>query len=309
MNLNLNNQIIEQLFIKKKSINNFIYLDKGGTGVVYKYNDNAIKIIPKDKFNNSEYVLSEYFSNLVNQNITINFLKIYKLHEFDNYKVIEMEIADGNLYDWIKQKNSDDKWIQMILQIIITIRIAQQKINFYHKDLKPKNILFKKLNKNINFTYKLNNKEYSIETDTIFFITDFTHSESNITEKKANSEYLNIDTDLYELENLPKRLKVDKLMEKYNLQDILEIGEKSRLNDNFKSYYNDEIKKTEMNLKKYPQNIKDKFIKRSLIYYLLENKLIDIDLNEMSNKISVILSQLTTLDLNDKINQIYNENL
>jgi hypothetical protein len=149
-------------------------------------------------------------------------------------------------------------------------------------------------------------KEYQLKLDTIFFITDFTHSKSNITENNK-SDYINVDSDLFELENLPKRLKVDKLMDKYNLNDIIEIGEKSKLSDNFKTYYDNEIKKTKISLKKYPQYIKDKFIKRSLIYYLLENKLIDYKLEQMSDNICSILSELTMLDLDEKIEQMYNE--
>jgi hypothetical protein len=302
----LTNALIKKLYEQKKSIENFIYLGRGGSGVVYKYDLNAIKIIPKDRFNESEYKLSEYFNQLLDKNETINFLRVYNLFEFENYKVIEMELASGDLYDWIQQKNSDNEWIIMILQIIISLRILQLKINFFHRDLKPKNILFKKIDNKIQFTYKLNNKEYQLEFDTIFYLTDFTHSKSNIIKNtQKNSEYVNMDSDLYELENLPKRLKVDKLMNKYNLNEVIKIGEKSRLNDNFKSYYNNEIRSVNIKLKKYPQNIKDKFIKRSLIYYLVENKLIDIKLDVISDNICITLSELTLLDLDEKIEQIY----
>jgi len=299
----LTDKLIDELYSQKKSTTDFIYLGKGGSGVVYKYNSHAIKIIPIDSFNESEYKLSEYFNGLLDKSDTINFLRVYNLFEFKKYKVIEMELADGDLYEWIEQKNSDNEWLLMILQLIITLRILQLKINFFHRDLKPKNILFKKLDNNITFTYKLNMKEYQLKLDTIFFITDFTHSESNITKK--TSDYINVDSDLYELEALPKRLKVDKIINKYNLNDIIGIGEKSRLSDNFKTYYNDEIKNVNIKLKKYPQNIKDKFIKRSLIYYLVENKLIDYNLDVMSDNICITLSELTMLDLDEKIDQIY----
>lgn len=306
MNL-ITEKIIEQLYIHKKSHtnahNNFIYLGKGGSGVVYKYNGNAIKIIPKNKFNDSEYILSKYFNGLLDNQESLNFLRVYNLLNFEKFKVIEMELADGDLYNWIKQKNSDHAWIEMILQIIITIRILQQKINFFHRDLKPKNILFKKLEKKVQFVYKLNNKDYTINTDTIFYLTDFTHSKSDITEI-TKSEYINVDSDLYELENLPKRLKVDKLIN-YKLDLIIEIGNKSKLSENFKSYFDKEINKINVNLKKYSQHIKEKIIKRTLIYYLIENKLFDIKLDVIPDNICIILSQITNLDLDAKIDQIY----
>ena len=315
--MELTDKLVDKLYKQKKSFNNFIYLGKGGTSIVYKYNNqnnhnnhnnHVLKIIDKDKFNQSEYNLSIYFNSLLDSNESINFLRVYNLYEFENYKVIEMELADGDLYNWIEKKNSDEEWIKMIIQLLITLRILQQKINFFHRDLKPKNILFKRLNTTNEFIYRLNNKDYKIIFNTIFYITDFTHSESDITDikHKNKSKYINIDSDLFELENLPKRLKVDIIMKKYNLDDIIIIGRKSRLNENFTSYYNDEIKKTESKLKSYPKNIKDKFIKRSLIYYLLENKLIDCELDVMSNKIINILSELTMLDLDNKIEQIYN---
>jgi len=300
----LTNKLVDRLYTQKKSLEDFIYLGKGGYGVVYKYNKHAIKIIPIKRFDDSEYKLSEYFNKLLDENISINFLRVYNLFEFDKYKIIEMELADGDLYDWIKQKKSDDEWIKMILQMIINLRILQLKINFFHRDLKPKNILFKKLDKTNKFTYKLNNKDYSIQIDTIFYLTDFTHSKSDITENKS-SEYINSDSDLFELENLPKRLKVDKLLEKYNLNDLIEIGRKSKLNGNFNSYYESQIKDVNMKLIKYPQNIKDKFIKRALIYYLLENNLLSIELDVMSVNISSILSELTILDLDEKIDELY----
>jgi serine/threonine protein kinase len=303
--MDLTDKLIKKLYEQKKSIDNFIYLGKGGTGVVYKYYDNAIKIIPKEQFNESEYKLLEYFNELLDKNETINFLRVYNLYKFNEYNVIEMELAEGDLYDWIEKNNSDNEWIIMILQLIISLRILQQKINFFHRDLKPKNILFKKLNEKINFTYKLNRKEYQLELNYIFYITDFTHSESDITDK-IKSTYINIDSDLYELQNLPKRLKVDKLMIKYNLNEIVEIGNLSKLSEHFNSYYKEQIKNTDDKLKTYPQNIKDKFIKRALIYYLLENKLIDYKLDVMSDNICIILSELTMLDLDEKINQIYN---
>lgn len=300
----LSDKLIDKLYIHKKSIEDFIYLGKGGSGVVYKYKEHVIKIIPKERFNESEYKLSEYFNSLLDKKLTINFLRVYNLFEFINYKIIEMELADGDLYDWIKQKNSDDKWFEMILQILITLRILQLKINFYHRDLKPKNILFKKLDRTQEFIYRLNNKEYKIKLDTIFYLADFTHSISNITENKSE-DYVNVDSDLFELKNLPKRLKVDSIINKYNFNEIIEIGKKSRLSENFNSYYESQIKDVNMKLKKYPQNIKDKFIKRSLIYYLLENNLLSIELDVMSDNICIILSELTLLDLDEKIDEIY----
>ena len=54
---------------------------------------------------------------------------------------------------------------------------------------------------------------------------------------------------------------------------------------------------TIIKLKKYPQYIKDKFIKRSLIYYLLENKLIDYELDVMSDNICITGTTQTSITI------------
>jgi len=303
--MNLNDKILEKLFIEKNNRDNFIFLGKGGSGVVYKYDNIAIKIIPKEKFDENEYKINLYMSNLVKENITSNFLLIYNLHQFERYVALEIELADGDLYKWITNNNSDKDWLKMILQIMISLRIVQKKINFYHRDLKPKNILFKKSNIESEIKYIIDNNVYIINTDTIFFITDFTHSISNITNTKINDDYINDDTDLHELQNLPKRLKVDKIIKKYTLDKIIDIGKTSSIGENFKSYLNDEIKKTDLRLKKYPLHIKDNFLKRSLIYYLLEYFILDEKIDVMSDFIQSILESILNLDLDDKIKEIY----
>ena len=94
-------------------------------------------------------------------------------------------------------------------------------------------------------------------------------------------------------------------MLKYNLNEIIEIGSKSKLSENFLSYLKSEKDKTNKNLRKYNNTIRDKFIKRSLIYYLIENKILDIELNILTENTSQILSEITNLDLDVKIDELY----
>jgi hypothetical protein len=89
------------------------------------------------------------------------------------------------------------------------------------------------------------------------------------------------------------------------MNEIIKIGEESNLSDNFKSY----VEKEKWNLiylKSYPEFIKQKHLKRALIYYLIENKLIDIELDVINDDVCEILSELTNLDLDAKIDEIYN---
>ena len=88
---------VDELYNQKESQDEFIYLGKGGTGVVYRYGYHAIKIIPTEKFNQSEYELSRYFNKLLDENITINFLRTYNLYEFDNEIVSIQDCKTKNI--------------------------------------------------------------------------------------------------------------------------------------------------------------------------------------------------------------------
>jgi serine/threonine protein kinase len=120
--------------------------------------------------------------------------------------------------DWVMKpvykKHDDKEYINMILQILINLRLLQLKINLHHRDMKPKNILYKTLDTNVKFTYELNDKKYNINTNIIFYITDFGHSISDISDT-INKKYITQDSDLYELSMLPQRIKVDKIIKEY----------------------------------------------------------------------------------------------
>jgi hypothetical protein len=296
------------------------YLGKGGTGVVYKIKDNqdnqdyAIKIIPKKKYNDKEYKIGLYLNKILNID-SINFVRIYDKIETESFVVLKMDYIPGKFTDWIikkdSEKHSDKEWILCILQIIISLRILQQKINLFHRDMKPKNILFKTVEEPIEFEYEnpANNKKYKITTSTIFYITDFAHSISNLTKEEEDKQdkevnpYENEDNDLFEIKNIPQRLKVDKLMKEYNYKELYKIASK---NPYFAEYFNEEKKKIEQKLKSYPAFIKEKHLARNITYFILENNLINVDLsNIMSKDIEYLFETLLDADLDDIIDNIY----
>jgi serine/threonine protein kinase len=289
------------------------YLGKGGTGVVYKIKedeqDYAIKIIPKKKYNDKEYKIGLYLNNILNID-SINFVRIYDKIETESFVVLKMDYIPGKFTDWIIKKNSekhsDKEWILCILQIIISLRILQQKINLFHRDMKPKNILFKTVEEPIEFEYEnpANNKKYKINTSTIFYITDFAHSISNLSkEEEQDNSYENEDNDLFEIKNIPQRLKVDKLMKEYKFNELYKIASK---NPHFAEYYNEEKKKIEQKLKSYPAFIKEKHLARNITYFILENNLIKVDLsNIMSKDIEYLFETLLDDDLDNIIDNIY----
>ncbi len=298
------------LFNSKKdiTINNitYEYVGKGGQGVVFKINEFAIKIIPKEKYQDKEYKIGLYLNGLLN-GISINFIKVYDKIETDNYVIIKMDYVNGKFVNWMYKKHDDKEYINMILQILINLRILQLKINLYHRDMKPKNILYKDLDTNVNFTYELNNKKYTINTNIIFYITDFGHSISDITDDNiTNNKYITHDSDLYELSMLAQRIKVDKILNIYKLDDLIKIASK---NEHFKGYYENEKKKIDEKMNTYPEFIKQKHLTRNISYFILENNLLNVDITDiMSENIQNILNSLLDDDIDKIIDKIYELN-
>lgn len=302
-------KIIHKLFISKKDTiidsKKYTFIGKGGSGVVYKVDSFAIKIIPLKKFNSNEYKIGLYLNDLIN-NESINFIRLIDKVEYDNYIVIKMDLVDTTLNEWSKTYHSDNEWYLLLLQIIINLRMLQQKINFYHRDMKPKNILLKTFKNKIKFIYRLNSKEYEINTNTIFYITDFTHSYSDLnigTSYKSN--YFTEDNDLYELQKLPQRLKVDKIIKTYNYnkEKLINIAMNSKF---FNGYFEEEKKRIDIKLKLYPKNIKERQLIRLICYFIVENNLINIDIsNIMSEKVENVFNSILNDDIDKVIDMIY----
>ena len=299
------------LFNSKKdiTINNikYEYVGKGGQGVVYKINDYAIKIIPVEKYHDKEYKIGSYLNGLLNS-VTINFVKVYEKMDMNKFIILKMDYIHGKFVDWMYKKHTDKEYINMILQILINLRILQIKINLYHRDMKPKNILYKDLDTNVNFTYELNDKKYTIDTNIIFYITDFGHSISDITDDNnvTNNVYITHDSDLYELSMLHQRIKVDRILKQYKMNDLINIASK---NEHFKGYYDNEKKKIEEKMKTYPEFIKQKHLTRNIAYFILENNLLNIDISDiMSIKIENILESLLNDDIDKIIDRLYELN-
>ena len=297
--------IYSTLFNSKKNITindtYYEYVGKGGQGVVFKIDNYAIKIIPKEKYNEKEYKIGLYLNKLLD-NTSINFIKMYEKIESDTFVILKMDYVNGKFVDWMYKKHDDKEYINMILQILINLRILQNKINLHHRDMKPKNILYKDLDKNINFTYELNNKKYTIDTNIIFYITDFGHSISDISDE-INKKYITQDSDLYELSMLPQRIKVDRILNIYKLDKLINIASR---NEHFKGYYDNEKKKIEEKMSTYPEYIKQKHLTRNIAYFILENNLLKIDISDiMSNKIENILDSLLNEDIDMIIDRLY----
>lgn len=129
---------------------------------------------------NFSYVFGIFECNLFEEK-NIDSSKI-NMKEFCNkdinkvYYVLYEKIKGISLRDYISSINSDTQYkylLSYILQILLSLEIAQREIGFVHYDLHTENILLKKLDKVETITYKINGKKYFVETDAIATIIDY----------------------------------------------------------------------------------------------------------------------------------------
>lgn len=303
MNLKFFNLFLQMKNIIKYDDIIFEFIGSGGEGIIYKVMKYAIKIYKtntKLSFNR-EIEIMKMTNNLLEKNVSINFLKLHDSFTKFNHTVIIMDLVDGSLEDWYKEKHSDSEWIVILFQILYNILVMQKCLKMYHSDMKPKNILFKKLNNfiNIKFIIKEHNEEkvsFILKTNYIIYISDFGHSLSLLFKDDEKSsdiikECITNNYDLIHIKTLYNRLLVDILQNKYTIDDLLKTK-----NDKMKDYFLSEQERINTEMKKYPQHIKNKMLLRSVIYYLLNNNLINIDEYKdilPSENIKTIIEELT----------------
>lgn len=277
---------IHKLYRLKANDNNFKYIAKGGQGVVYRINNSsyAIKIIKKIHLTNREKLASD----IIERSGDINFIKYHLIHNIDSYVLIVMDLADGTLAEWVKVNHSECDWFNMIFQIVMAVYIMGTKYKMLHTDMKPKNILYKRYDVPQILKYDINGKHYTIKSKYLFIISDFGHAilldhpESMKNYNRSDIEqFIKSNADLYELASIYKRILVDHIMLTYDINELKTMGKNDQ---HFVSYYNDTVNDAERNLAKYPQNIKEKMIARSIAYYLVEKNMISIDDTKIPSK-------------------------
>jgi hypothetical protein len=310
--------IINEPFIQTK----LEFLGKGGEGIVYKYDNYAIKFYKKSVIFNKDLFALRLANRLSNDKITNNFLTLYGYTQIFKKDVMVVNLIDGTLESWIKFKHTDNEWLIMIFQILYAVLVMQQCMQMYHADMKPKNILFKKINSTV-FEYTFNKQSYRIKTDYIFIISDFGHSSSLLFPKSEYNEKnditvaINNNLDLEHLAAFYKRLVVTIISNTYKLNDLIDMG---KGNADFLIYLEQKKQEIEKYMGKYNDKVKSHMLFRSLAYYLLEYDYFDIDnlpnlgnnkIYLPSNAIRKILTSLNNLKGTDsllaKINEIGKE--
>jgi serine/threonine protein kinase len=279
-----------------------IFIGKGGEGIIYGIDKYAIKFYKTNKSsytekytnkgNTKEMMILEESTKLVNNNVTNNFLKLYAVTEIFKHTVIVLDLVNGDLESWTDVQHNDNEWLSMIFQLLYATFIMQMCLKIYHHDLKPKNMLFKRLDKpsTIKYVIKTNDKEHTflIDVNTIFLITDFGQastllSKSNVYIPETIQISIDNNLDLEHLAVFHNRQAVTLLKNAYIVKDLIEIGKNDK---NFQSYYDYHYNKIRKNMKGYPPKVIESMLFRALGYYVIEKKLIDIsDIPNVNNKI------------------------
>lgn len=246
---------------------NFIYLGHGGQGLVYKINNMAIKVF-KNKLSSDivkELVFMKMCRYALDKRYTPNLARYYDDKYIDMNVISSMEFLDGTLEDWMKHKKTTDDWMSMLFQMIHVAYVMNNVLFIKHNDMKPKNIMYRKLEKPVTVKYTMNNRSYYVPIKYMFKVIDFGHSEYD-PEKVATD----IPKDLYEIFILHKRELVNILISRYNADELKKMASVSQL-------FNSEIKSVYEKFKRHPPHVRDKMVNRATTYFIIENNLMNIN--------------------------------
>ena len=320
---------IDPIIKKKYNEKNVRFIGKGGQGVVYLFNLNGslcknivAKISKKTKVSIKEASVFDLITKLpgVSTNVkpSPNIIKSYGNFETNNYICLLMEKADGSLEDWVRAEHSFDQWKSLILQMLLGVLFMQKILKMYHGDMKPKNILFKSVPDNT-LEYDIDNKHYSVRTYGVqVLISDFGTAQTkllkdNILTDNEIEMHIKNNLDLEHLATFHKRIIVNLLENVYSYDDIIELIEEKK-DKKFKEYFDLKTEETVKTLYKYPDHIKKAMILRSLLYYMLEHKYVNVDeIPIMVNskpppqKIVDVLENIILINQNKSIEQMIQE--
>lgn len=172
--------------------NKILFIEKGQQGEIFKVKSNECgSVIIKKKLmreqdtkwkNNEQWMKDELeveykimllTNRIVDNNTCPNFIKTYGFNK--NVPLIIMEYADGDSNFLFKDVYYDTNiYKSFVCQVLIGIYIFNNYTMLYHRDMKPGNVLYKKINKNTIFHYKINDNDYYVPTyGYLFMICDF----------------------------------------------------------------------------------------------------------------------------------------
>jgi serine/threonine protein kinase len=317
MDLSINNDIISKLLSSSNDhkIGQYVfkYMGKGSEGVVYGCNNRIVKIYTR--FTLDSIIKEFYVVGMLQELDGINNNVVH----IDNYylsltnPVIIMEPMKGDLLEWcqgivlnkkMNQKDLDDAWISMIFQVTYGFMFLN-KLGIVHFDTKPRNIMYMDGN-NIDREYSINNIIYRIPQQSIFKIIDFGSvqilgSTLNTMDNDEIKKRLDTRSDLYDLSRITYTILLGYVKNDYGWKEVEEL---MKTNENYRQYKQDHKLKLEREIGHIPQKVRDNMLLKALIYYGIENDIIDknkiIEKHGLvwpSIKVTSILDRLTDLSV------------
>ena len=122
-----------------------------------------------------ETFIGTKITNLLSKYIP-NFVYIFVLYKKDkSFNVVTEKIDGETLFSYLHSKSFDFQvFLFIIIQVCLSLQLAQNKYGFIHYDLTPWNIILKKLPKKIEIEYPLSHDNiFKIKTDILPVIIDF----------------------------------------------------------------------------------------------------------------------------------------
>lgn len=314
-NIIISNSMIDKLIKNQKDqiIGNkeFKFLGKGGEGVVFLCEGKVVKIYTRVDMN---AILKEFYVVGVLQelnNINKNVIHIDRYYLATSHPVMIMELMDGNLSEWcdlmvnnkddLTEKELENTWLSMIFQVTYGLMFLN-KLKILHSDTKSKNILYSKIQDDMDKIehYESKGQKFNVPLNHyIFKIADFgavqiLGSTMNTITDAEIQRRIDQRVDLHELSRIWYRVLVNYGRNDYGWNQIRPIMDQ---NDEYKQYHKEQKIKLDKELGHMPQKVRDSMLLRALIYYGIENNFINED--EIVAKYSLVKPSalvLKTLD-------------
>lgn len=319
-------------FLKKLDDYDIEKLGEGARGKIYKLIDikNNISLSTKIMLvddRNTKYIMDLKsprwrevkllldFTNDVKGNKIRNLPLMYgyqvcKIRNF-NAIIIYYEYFEDILKNWLNEKHTDDEWISLVLQILITIKFLREKYKVTHNDLTWVNIMYNKIDKTGDWKYITNDYELYIPNMGYEFIFwDFGSSKSyNFPLRNKEIHSLN-DTfkgkrDQKYILDITKRIKMNHIINRYSIKELISIMKEN----NYEEYLNSTTKEIENKFKRYSDKSRLNYvISKSLAFFLVENDKYDELIKNRAKKIYDLEDDLTLPSkfIQDKLEKIVN---
>lgn len=225
--------------------NNYIlinYLSSGRFGNVYKIYDKNMGIYTALKIEKEDIIKDESLEIEIKNLIQLKKLNIHNIPKYydsgycdtDNKLYIEIELYDDDLKGFIEKDNNITKnQLYSIMYELLYTLSEFRMIEFEHRDIKMKNILYKI--DNFSRNYIINGKNIIINNLIHPVIADFNHSGFLIDKKKSVFSLLKINFGLQDVKNLlrvfKRLIKITSNLTNYDKKNILNYIDDIELND------------------------------------------------------------------------------